>query len=263
MSPPTKILREGACIRNCLKGNAYTRSLKTTVRTKPNNCAVIVIFNPQCELHLVMRPIHRIRIMILSNSGSTHDSRYFVPCITSAVHNKDAADHTQKTTDALLHVTGKSETCQPGIKGTACTGVTQPMTKLRQVPPLEPLYYCCEENCDAHSNPNNTLERTDRSARELSVNDFEQKNEINRNTLYEQSPFAAELEVTTPQTDSAHQRQALTPTPTISTHRRPLRTRHTETLSASQPATAQQAKGKPRRSIQRSFIRRRRQTTPG
>lgn len=35
----------------------------------------------------------------------------------------------------------------------------------------------------------------DRSGRELSNVDFEQGNEANRDALYEESPFAAELEV--------------------------------------------------------------------
>merc|ERR1711934_311144 len=79
------------------------------------------------------------------------------------VHQKDAADSSEKTKEALLHVTGKSTLCTPTVKGTACTGVTQAMNNIRET-------------------------------RELSHNNFEDDNEMQRDALYEESEFAPELE---------------------------------------------------------------------
>merc|ERR1719201_1455219 len=48
------------------------------------------------------------------------------------VHEKDAADSAEKTREALLHVTGKSESCTPLITGGLCMGITPPMTQIRK-----------------------------------------------------------------------------------------------------------------------------------
>lgn len=78
------------------------------------------------------------------------------------VHQKDEADTSEKTKEALLHVTGKSTLCMPLIKGTACSGVTQSMNNIRE-------------------------------RRELSHVNFEDDNEALRDAIYEASRFADEL----------------------------------------------------------------------
>jgi len=79
------------------------------------------------------------------------------------VHQKDEADTAEKSVEALLHVTGKSAMCQPAVKGTACSGVTQSMLHIREL-------------------------------REMSHTHFEDDNEVVRDAMYEASDFANELE---------------------------------------------------------------------
>jgi len=79
------------------------------------------------------------------------------------VHDKDAADSAKKKKEALLHVTGKSETCTPQVGGRTCLGVTPSMGEIRE-------------------------------GRNLSTIDFENKNEEKRDELYGASEFANELE---------------------------------------------------------------------
>lgn len=79
------------------------------------------------------------------------------------VHEKDTVDSELKTKEALLHVTGKSARNAPTVQGTACTGVTQAMSHIRE-------------------------------ARQLSVNEFENDNETQRDKMYQASAFAHELQ---------------------------------------------------------------------
>jgi len=79
------------------------------------------------------------------------------------VYNRDDTDTCEKTGEALLHVTGKSETCTPLIAGRACMGMTTAMNEIRK-------------------------------AREQSHLDFENKNECERDTAYGNSEFANELD---------------------------------------------------------------------
>ena len=50
------------------------------------------------------------------------------------VYNRDDTDTCEKTGEALLHVTGKSETCTPLIAGRACMGMTTAMNEIRYAP---------------------------------------------------------------------------------------------------------------------------------
>ena len=70
-----------------------------------------------------------------SRSGSLYEEmmkrQQLLRNFETYVHEKDAADSAEKTREALLHVTGKSESCTPLITGGLCMGITPPMTQIR------------------------------------------------------------------------------------------------------------------------------------